>query len=69
MPARVDKWNANKHHGMADCVECGAPLTLHEDVETGQIVDCGACGAELEVVDSDPLVVDRAPDIQDDWGE
>ena len=54
---------------MTDCVECGAELTLHDDLEVGEIVDCATCGAELEVIDVDPVVLDTAPELQDDWGE
>lgn len=53
----------------AECIECGAELTLHDDVETGEIVDCSTCGTELEVIDDDPLVLDHAPELEEDWGE
>lgn len=53
----------------ADCVQCGATLALHAGVETGEIVDCGTCAAELEVVSDSPPVLDRAPELEEDWGE
>ncbi len=53
----------------ADCIECGAEISLHHEVETGEIVDCGTCGAELEVVGVDPILVDTAPELEEDWGE
>jgi alpha-aminoadipate carrier protein LysW len=53
----------------ADCPECGAELSLHDDLEAGEIVDCGTCGAELEVVDVNPPVLERAPELEEDWGE
>lgn len=53
----------------AECVECGAEITLADDTETGEIVDCTTCGTELEVVDIDPPVLDRAPELEEDWGE
>ena len=53
----------------ADCPECGAELSLHEDLETGEIIDCGTCGTELEVIDVDPPVLERAPELEEDWGE
>ena len=53
----------------AECVECGAELSLHEDLEVGEIVDCGTCGSELEVVDDDPVTLDLAPELEEDWGE
>ena len=54
---------------MTECVECGAPLDLADDVEVGEIVDCGTCGSELEVVGVDPVEVELAPELEEDWGE
>ena len=54
---------------MANCPECGAELSLHDDVETGEIIDCGTCGGELEVVDTGPVVLETAPELEEDWGE
>ena len=53
----------------AACVECGADVSLHEDLEVGEIVDCGTCGSELEVVGDDPVALDVAPELEEDWGE
>ncbi len=52
-----------------DCVECGTSVSLHENYEVGEIVDCGTCGVELEVIDTEPAVLDRAPELEEDWGE
>ncbi|MBI1748517.1 MAG: lysine biosynthesis protein LysW [Acidobacteria bacterium] len=54
---------------MAKCIECDADVKLGSDVETGEIVDCPECGTELEVVNSDPLELARAPEEEEDWGE
>ena len=54
---------------MTDCVECGAEVTLHDDLEVAEIVDCTTCGAELEVVAVDPPVLEKAPELEEDWGE
>jgi alpha-aminoadipate carrier protein LysW len=54
---------------MTTCIECGADLALPENVETGEILDCGTCGAELEVLGVDPVEVDAAPELMEDWGE
>ncbi|MUV90072.1 lysine biosynthesis protein LysW [Halapricum sp. CBA1109] len=54
---------------MADCPECGADVAPHADAEIGEIIDCGTCGAELEVVDDDPVELDTAPELEEDWGE
>jgi len=52
-----------------ECPECGAPLTVSEDVMHGEILACPDCGTELEVVSLDPLAVDLAPMEMEDWGE
>lgn len=54
---------------MTDCAECGAELALPDGLEAGEIVDCATCGTELEVISVEPLVVDTAPDLEEDWGE
>jgi alpha-aminoadipate carrier protein LysW len=54
---------------MAECVECGADVALHDSVEAGEIVDCATCGAELEVIGVDPVELDTAPELEEDWGE
>lgn len=54
---------------MAECIECGAGLSLHEDVEAGEIIDCGTCGSELEVIDTEPVTLETAPELEEDWGE
>ena len=53
----------------AECVECGADVSLHDDIEVGEILDCDTCGAELEVVEVSPPVLARAPELEEDWGE
>ena len=53
----------------SECVECGGTVALHDDLEVGEIVDCETCGAELEAVDTSPPVLDRAPELEEDWGE
>jgi alpha-aminoadipate carrier protein LysW len=54
---------------MVDCIECGASVSLHDTLEVGEIVDCGTCGAELEVVETDPVTLETAPELEEDWGE
>lgn len=53
----------------AECPECAANVSLPEDVIEGEIVQCGECGAELEVVDLNPPTLDLAPEEEEDWGE
>jgi alpha-aminoadipate carrier protein LysW len=59
---------------MADTITAEDPLTGEEieipaDVEVGEIVDSPATGAELEVISVDPVVLEEAPELEEDWGE
>ncbi len=49
------------------CPECEGPLTLQDPIE-GEIVPCACCGVDLEVVSLQPLSVDLAPEVEEDWG-
>ena len=52
-----------------ECVECGAHVTLPEDVMANEILPCPDCGAELEVISLEPLRLELAPEVEEDWGE
>ena len=54
---------------MANCPECDAELALGGDVEEGEIVVCPDCGVELEVTGTNPIEIDLAPEVEEDWGE
>jgi len=55
------------HH--ATCPECAADITLTDDTLQGEIIQCPDCGVELEVMSLAPLVLELAPDEEEDWGE
>jgi alpha-aminoadipate/glutamate carrier protein LysW len=45
---------------MQVCPECENPLTFAEDeVEEGEVVLCEECGAEYEVVNTDPVELSK----------
>ncbi len=52
-----------------ECPECAAQLELSDEVEVGEILICSDCGVELEVVGLEPLRLDKAPEVEEDWGE
>ena len=54
---------------MTLCPECEADVPVETDFEAGEIILCEECGAELEVVNEDPLELALAPDEEEDWGE
>lgn len=51
------------------CPECEAVVSVPPDCEIGQVVQCGECGAELEVTSADPVTFELAPAEEEDWGE
>lgn len=53
----------------SSCPECGADISLNDNVEKGEIVQCPDCAAELEVMQVNPVVLELAPEEEEDWGE
>lgn len=48
---------------MPTCPECDAAIDIEEEeIEEGQRVECPECGAELEVVSTNPVELDLAND-------
>jgi alpha-aminoadipate/glutamate carrier protein LysW len=44
---------------MPTCPECDATIDIEEDqLEEGQTIECPECGAELEVVSTEPVELD-----------
>lgn len=54
---------------MVECIDCGAYLNLAPDLEIGELIVCEDCGAEFEVLSLDPITLDTAPEVEEDWGE
>ena len=54
---------------MNACPVCEADVDMPNDVIEGEIVPCDDCGSELEVREIDPLALDVAPAVEEDWGE
>lgn len=50
------------------CPECEANLVLANPMQ-GEIVPCSDCGVDLEVISVDPLQLELAPEVEEDWGE
>lgn len=51
------------------CPECAADVAVAEAPELNEIIECGECAGELEVVSVDPLIIVVAPEPEEDWGE
>ncbi len=52
-----------------ECPECVAEIPLAGEVLKGEILTCPECGAELEVVGVNPVQLELAPEVEEDWGE
>ena len=37
------------------CPECDSPLDMDDNLDEGETLQCEECGAELEVVSTDPI--------------
>jgi alpha-aminoadipate carrier protein LysW len=58
----------------ADTITAEDPITgedieIPADVEVGEIIDSPITGAELEVISVDPVTLEEAPELEEDWGE
>lgn len=51
------------------CPECKAGVPVPDSAMVAEIVVCGTCSAELEVVATGPAVLALAPEVEEDWGE
>ncbi len=55
---------------MAVCPECETVIDVEkDDIEEGQTVDCPECGAELEVVNTNPVELDAVVDEEEEEEE
>lgn len=52
----------------SECPECFESVKL-EAVMQHEIVQCGGCGVDLEVIELDPVSLELAPEEEEDWGE
>jgi len=53
----------------ANCPECDAAVAFPRSPLQGEIARCADCSAELEVVSVEPLTLELAPEVEEDWGE
>jgi alpha-aminoadipate carrier protein LysW len=54
---------------MSECPVCGAEVEIAADVIAGELVVCGDCGVELELLETDPVKLAEAPSAEEDWGQ
>lgn len=51
------------------CPECEAEVSFDRPPLNGQVTRCGECRAELEVTSTNPVRLELAPEVEEDWGE
>ena len=54
---------------MAECPICAAEVRVASDSIAGELLVCDDCGAELELLDTDPVELAEAPSAEEDWGQ
>ncbi|MEQ8674010.1 MAG: lysine biosynthesis protein LysW [Aggregatilineales bacterium] len=52
-----------------ECPECAADVNIPADAMQNEIISCPDCGTELEIISLNPLQVELAPEVEEDWGE
>lgn len=51
------------------CPECAAEVRFQREPRRHEVVRCSSCSADLEVTGLDPITVELAPEVEEDWGE
>jgi alpha-aminoadipate carrier protein LysW len=54
---------------MLSCPECTGPIALSAEPRLSEILECGECHVELEVLTLNPVLLGLAPEVEEDWGE
>ncbi|MDH3636073.1 MAG: lysine biosynthesis protein LysW [Gammaproteobacteria bacterium] len=54
---------------MGECPICAADVEVADDAISGELLVCGDCGAELELINMDPVKLAEAPSAEEDWGQ
>ncbi|GMR22923.1 MAG: lysine biosynthesis protein LysW [Acidobacteriota bacterium] len=54
---------------MMECPVCASDVDISPDTVVNELLDCGECASELEVVALDPPKLAEAPEVAEDWGE
>ena len=55
----------------AQCPICDATVTLQNNVEVSEVINCADCGSRVvvESIASHTVLLAQAPNIEEDWGE
>ncbi|MDF1808545.1 MAG: lysine biosynthesis protein LysW [Phycisphaerales bacterium] len=53
----------------AVCPECAGEVQFDRPPLNGEVVRCSQCVSELEVISREPILLELAPEVEEDWGE
>lgn len=53
----------------ATCPICEAEVAIPANAMLNELLSCPDCGTELEIVSLQPLLLEEAPQVEEDWGE
>lgn len=62
-----DQVESNDASGTVHCPECDHSIALNVDWQEDDIIICPNCSIDLQVISVDPLMVDFAPEADDNW--
>ena len=51
------------------CPICEGDVPIPGDAMLNELISCPECGAELEILNLNPIVLEDAPEVEEDWGE
>ncbi len=51
------------------CPECDADVEIPTDAMENELLSCAECGTELEIMNLNPIELELAPEVEEDWGE
>ncbi len=51
------------------CPECGADVVIPANAMQHELLPCPDCGTELEITSLNPVTLELAPEVEEDWGE
>ena len=51
------------------CPECDAEVDIPGDAMENELLACAECGSELEIMTLNPITLEPAPEVEEDWGE
>ena len=55
--------------GRCVCPVCESEVPLPEDSRVHEVYPCPECRCEMEILSLEPLIVEEAPQVEEDWGQ